>query len=256
MSNLQETPVWVDGIYQLTEETPVLGKRNDIPGDGPANIQAQQLANRTLFLKGKLDDLSVAIYSVSSIYETKEAGLLKTVTGEYFKVPVAGVSSVSYILYQNKLGVAVEILREASPYSSGYQAATAVSSSAANAIAITIPGLLTDGVLIYFVSPITNTGATTVTITDIAGNSYTRTIYTGPTSQLSAGDLLLNNPAIIEYRSLPTGIFTLVVSGPAASTLNTRLSKLEPVAWGKLTGVAGDGTAYTATADVTSGGLY
>lgn len=138
----------------------------------------------------------------------------------------------------------------------GYQAATAVSSNAANTIAITIPGLLVDGSLIYFVSPITNTGPTTAVVTDANGNSYTRTIYTGPTSQLSAGDLLLNNPAIIEYRSLPTGIFTLVVSGPAASSLNTRLSKIELVSWGKLSGVAGDGVAYTATADVTTGGLY
>ena len=251
MTRINETPKWEGDIYQIVRLDKVEGGR-----DGVINLQAGQLANRTLFLKGKIDSLSDAIFSVSGIYETKEAGLLKTVTGEYFKVPAVGVSSVSYILYQNKLGVAVEILREASPYSSGYQAAKAVSSSAANAIAITIPGLLTDGALIYFVSPITNTGATTVVITDANGNSYTRTIYTGPNSPLSAGDLMTNNPAIIEYRSSPTGIFTLVVSGPAASTLNTRLSKLEPVAWGKLTSVAGDGTAYTATADVTSGGLY
>ncbi|MHA0746057.1 hypothetical protein ACXZBN_27155, partial [Klebsiella pneumoniae] len=39
----------------------------------------------------------------------------------------------------------------------GYQSATAVSSGAANTIAITIPGLLVDGSLIYFLSPILNT---------------------------------------------------------------------------------------------------
>lgn len=57
MSNLQETPAWIDGIYQLTEETPVLGKQADIPGDGPANIQAQQLANRTQFLRQAVDGI-------------------------------------------------------------------------------------------------------------------------------------------------------------------------------------------------------
>ncbi|WP_407575065.1 SGNH/GDSL hydrolase family protein [Raoultella terrigena] len=57
MSNLQETPVWVDGIYQLTAETPVLGKQEDVPGNGPANLQAEQLANRTQYLKVGLDTL-------------------------------------------------------------------------------------------------------------------------------------------------------------------------------------------------------
>jgi hypothetical protein len=57
MSNLQEEPVWVDSIYQLTTETPVLGKQEDIPGNGPANLQAEQLANRTQYLKVGLDTL-------------------------------------------------------------------------------------------------------------------------------------------------------------------------------------------------------
>ncbi|HFC9831806.1 TPA: hypothetical protein ACF0XA_000318 [Klebsiella pneumoniae] len=57
MSNLQENPVWVDGIYQLTEETPVLGKQENIPGDGPANLQAQQLACRTKWLRQQVDGI-------------------------------------------------------------------------------------------------------------------------------------------------------------------------------------------------------
>lgn len=51
----------------------------------------------------------------------------------------------------------------------GYQSATAVSSGAANTIAITIPGLLVDGSLIYFLSPILNTAAVSVTVTDARG---------------------------------------------------------------------------------------
>ncbi|MGI4178335.1 hypothetical protein ACR2U6_26505, partial [Klebsiella pneumoniae] len=58
----------------------------------------------------------------------------------------------------------------------GYQSATAVSSGAANTIAITIPGLLVDGSLIYFLSPILNTAAVSVTVTDARGNSVTRAI--------------------------------------------------------------------------------
>ena len=55
MSNLQESPVWVDRIYQLTDETPVLGKVAEMPGNGPSNLQAEQLANRTQYLKAGLD---------------------------------------------------------------------------------------------------------------------------------------------------------------------------------------------------------
>ena len=58
----------------------------------------------------------------------------------------------------------------------GYQSATAVSSGAANTIAITIPGLLVDGSLIYFLSPILNTAAVSVTVTDSKGNSVTRSV--------------------------------------------------------------------------------
>lgn len=63
MSNLQESPVWVDGIYQLTDETPVLGKQENVPGDGPSNTQAQQLASRTLYLKGELEAYNALIKS-------------------------------------------------------------------------------------------------------------------------------------------------------------------------------------------------
>ena len=66
MSNLQETPVWVDGIYQLTEETPVLGKQEDVPGDGPANIQAEQLANRTQWLRQQVDGIKTGETPYSS----------------------------------------------------------------------------------------------------------------------------------------------------------------------------------------------
>lgn len=211
MTRINETPKWEGDIYQIVRLDKVEGGR-----DGVINLQAGQLANRTLFLKGKIDSLSDAIFSVSGIYETKEAGLLKTVNGEYFKVPVAGVSSVSYILYQNKLGVAVEILREASPYSSGYQAATSVSSSADNSIAITIPGLLVDGSLIYFLSPILNTGAVNVTVTDAKGNIVTRAIQKQNFSTLVGNELLLNQPVLMEYRTGTANTCVLVASGPVA----------------------------------------
>lgn len=53
MSNLPESPEWVDGIYQLEQSDPVLGG----PG-GIANRQAEQLANRTAYLKQAVETLA------------------------------------------------------------------------------------------------------------------------------------------------------------------------------------------------------
>ena len=50
MANLIETPQWEDGIYQIETSDPVLGG----PG-GIANKQAEQLGNRTAFLKEQIE---------------------------------------------------------------------------------------------------------------------------------------------------------------------------------------------------------
>nr|DAI08989.1 MAG TPA: hypothetical protein [Caudoviricetes sp.] len=49
MANLVEIPQWEDGIYQIETSDPVLGG----PG-GIANKQAEQLGNRTAFLKEQI----------------------------------------------------------------------------------------------------------------------------------------------------------------------------------------------------------
>ncbi|SHE79305.1 hypothetical protein SAMN05444339_10278 [Loktanella atrilutea] len=61
MTNLIETPDWVDGVYQLETTDPVVGGVPNLDlGQGFANIQAQQLASRTNWLRGRVDDLSRA----------------------------------------------------------------------------------------------------------------------------------------------------------------------------------------------------
>lgn len=52
MANLQETDVWVDGIYQLETTDPVMGGP-----DGIDNVQAKQLGSRTKYLKKGQDAL-------------------------------------------------------------------------------------------------------------------------------------------------------------------------------------------------------
>ncbi|WP_199154421.1 hypothetical protein [Chromobacterium sp. ASV23] len=67
MANLQEKPAWEAGIYQLETSDPVLGGP-----DGVDNLQAKQLANRTVFLKKQIDDL------VSGALTAEYADRLKT----------------------------------------------------------------------------------------------------------------------------------------------------------------------------------
>jgi len=54
MANLNETPIWEDGVFQLEKTTPPLGGAPAFNGSNPsaghANVQALQLANRTSWL--------------------------------------------------------------------------------------------------------------------------------------------------------------------------------------------------------------
>lgn len=189
------------------------------------------------------------IYVASTVAQ----GLAKTTNGQFFKVPQGATNNPSFRVYRNDSGTATLVATEASAIETGYQAATSVSSSADNTIAITIPGLLVDGSLIYFVSPITNTGPTTAVVTDANGNSYTRTIYTGPSSPLSAGELMQNNPAIMEYRTGKANNFMLAVSGPVAAKLAKKIDVLELNSVAVLSDVANTEDAYTANASAIPG---
>ncbi|WP_439257123.1 tail fiber protein [Lonepinella sp. BR2271] len=53
MANLTEKNEWTDGIYQIEKTDPVVGG-----ADGISNKQAQQLANRTKYLKGQVESLN------------------------------------------------------------------------------------------------------------------------------------------------------------------------------------------------------
>ena len=72
MANLTENPVYETGIFKLELTTPVKGGEpvfvGGEPTDGFANAQAQQLANRTNFLKQQVDSLT------SSKEQVLEAG--------------------------------------------------------------------------------------------------------------------------------------------------------------------------------------
>jgi hypothetical protein len=67
MTNLIENPVYESGVFQIETATPVLGGPVGFnlgqPTTGFSNAQAQQLANRTAFLKGQVDSLNTDIVS-------------------------------------------------------------------------------------------------------------------------------------------------------------------------------------------------
>ena len=76
MANLNETPVWSEGVYQLEAADPVQGG----PG-GIDNRQAQELANRTAWLKGQVDALAQASSNWAPIASPQFTGSPTAPTG-------------------------------------------------------------------------------------------------------------------------------------------------------------------------------
>jgi len=63
MANLVESATWETGVYQLETTDPVVGGP-----DGVSNLQAKQLANRTLWLKQQVDALNVDVSAIQADY--------------------------------------------------------------------------------------------------------------------------------------------------------------------------------------------
>lgn len=63
MGVIKETANWESNIYQIEPTDPVLGGEN-----GPANTQAKQLANRTVYLKGQTDAINSEIKDARGTY--------------------------------------------------------------------------------------------------------------------------------------------------------------------------------------------
>lgn len=59
MANLQEQDNWESGIYQLETTDPVVGGP-----DGVSNVQGKQLANRTAYLKARLEEAQASLDAV------------------------------------------------------------------------------------------------------------------------------------------------------------------------------------------------
>lgn len=81
MTKLNETSVWEDDIYQISRGDKVSGGR-----DGNANIQARQLAGRTNFLKGRIEDIDTDIRKDM----VSKSSLLENDATEKIAMPLSG----------------------------------------------------------------------------------------------------------------------------------------------------------------------
>ena len=213
--------------------------------DGVAVLQASQPG--TAAITGTIREFP----SLEAAQADADAGNIPTGSTAYYRSADDATLAIEVINTSGTLQPTGRKMPSAMPM--GYQSATAVSSGAANTIAITIPGLLVDGSLIYFLSPILNTAAVSVTVTDARGNSVTRAIQKQNNAALVGNELLLNQPALMEFRTGTANNFVLVASGPVAAELASRISTLELNSVALLSGVANTGDAYSGTASAIPG---
>lgn len=115
MANLNETSSWEPGIYQIETTDPVVGGP-----DGISNLQAKQLANRTTYLKGRVDQTDANLANLSSgIDDEAQNAMLAAITQALSGVGVNGqriadlrqrVLSQGTVVLKNKWTVAGMVL--------------------------------------------------------------------------------------------------------------------------------------------------
>jgi microcystin-dependent protein len=91
MTDLTETGGWVDGVYQIEQTDPVVGGPPDLAnGGGIANVQAEQLAKRTAYLKSIIDALGAASALGVSANANLNIDGPKLATREVIRLAIAG----------------------------------------------------------------------------------------------------------------------------------------------------------------------
>ncbi|EQB4445669.1 GDSL-type esterase/lipase family protein [Pluralibacter gergoviae] len=106
--NINDKPAWSDSVKMISRGEKVEGGRG-----GVANIQAQQLADRTAFLKLRIDSFDDAkdrtFFITDSDPDGTIAGLSQTTPGQIFRVAQGVNSDLVFIYYANINGAAVAI---------------------------------------------------------------------------------------------------------------------------------------------------
>ena len=108
MPNLPEQAAWESGIHQLEE-----AERAKAGPGGVLNIQANQLANRTRWLKSLVE--SAQDYREYTFYKSESdpdgtiSGLANTPAGKMFRVAQSVNDDLAFIYYLNNAGIAVAL---------------------------------------------------------------------------------------------------------------------------------------------------
>ena len=240
--------IFLDNVKRADELVNGPAGTVDDRGGEPLDTWRQMMA--------KNDEVRQNLIPLSKQYQTLAAAQadianIPEASSTYVRSPDDAYLAIEYMNVGGALVATGRKMLSALP--TGYQAATAVSSNAANTIAITIPGLLVDSSLIYFLSPVLNTGAVSVTVTDAKGNTVTRAIQKQNFAALAGNELLLNQPVLMEFRTGTANNFVLVASGPVAAELNARLLNVELNSVAIVSAVTMTSDAYTGnTANTTS----
>ncbi|WP_413722705.1 alginate lyase family protein [Sodalis sp. RH24] len=113
MANLEEQDNWESGIRQLEQTDRALGGAG-----GLANLQANLLANRTLYLKNRLElaleQINTGDFTYTSFISAEDPsgtikGLANTNYDQIFRVPQGTGALASFKYYLNNAGAAVEV---------------------------------------------------------------------------------------------------------------------------------------------------
>lgn len=101
MANITELASWEDGVYQIEKTDPVEGGPTGI-----ANRQAQQLANRTAFLKKQIDDAVSGALNIGTAAKWKTARSISISGDANWSVTLDGSANVTAALTLASVGTA------------------------------------------------------------------------------------------------------------------------------------------------------
>ncbi|STZ63780.1 Uncharacterised protein [Moraxella lacunata] len=227
MANLQETPTWEAGIYQLETSDPVMGGENGIDNRAP-----RQLANRTLWLKNELARQIGAVNS-GKLGKTENAvSATKLATARNIAMTGDGSWSVNFDGSQNATGAMT-------------LANTGVTAGSYNSVTVDAKGRVTAGLTQTHGLVTATTAQGTANTATTNGNTFLNIVASGVGQTASVGS-----------STQITGTNGITVSSDTAGKLIVARDSNSPTATKLQTprtinGVAFDGTQNIAITDNT-----
>ena len=227
MANLQETPTWEAGIYQLETSDPVMGGENGIDNRAP-----RQLANRTLWLKNELAR-QIGVVNTGKLGKTENAvSASKLATARNIAMTGDGSWNVNFDGSQNATGALT-------------LANSGVTAGSYNSVTVDVKGRVTAGLTQThgLVTATTATGTTNVATGN--GNTFLNIVASGVGQTASVGSstqITGTNGISVSSDTAGKLIVTRDSNSPTATKLQTSRT---------INGVAFDGTQNITIVDNT-----